>query len=150
MFCPSCGIAVAPGLSFCNRCGSRLSAAPQKLADVTSYLTMATGFVTLGGLFLTFVFAKKFMDAGMVPWAVMTLGICGLLVTSVIAGLLIKQLSRVLGVYLQSSGNVTKESEPELGGRQTGQIEAPREPAFSVTDQTTRTFEPAYKEREPR
>jgi hypothetical protein len=36
---------------------------------------------------------------------------------------------------------------PELAGRQTAQIEAPQEPVASVTDHTTRTFDPVYQER---
>lgn len=146
MFCSSCGTAVAQGLSYCNRCGTRLSVPHRKLADVATHISMATGFVTLGGLFLTFIFAKKLMEMGMAEWALIALVICNLLVISGVAGLLIKQLSRVLSVYLQSSDGGAKKSE--MSARQTAQIEAPRDPVFSVIDHTTRTFEPIYRERD--
>jgi hypothetical protein len=73
-----------------------------------------------------------------------------LLITFGISGLLIRQLSRVMNVYLQS--HVKEESgQPELGERQRPQIEAAREVVVpSVTEHTTRSFEPVYEERNTR
>jgi hypothetical protein len=70
-----------------------------------------------------------------------------------LASMLARQLSRALGVFLRDGvGEGQAEAAaaatmPELAGRQTAQIEAPREPAASVTENTTRTFDPVYQER---
>ena len=54
MYCSTCGTLINTELNYCNRCGARVD----KLTTVENssaleYLSMATGFVGLGGLGLT-------------------------------------------------------------------------------------------------
>jgi hypothetical protein len=70
-----------------------------------------------------------------------------LLVILTIAWLLIRQLSRVLSMS-QLSGDATQAQKPNLGEKPVQQIDVPREPVSSVTEHTTRTFEPISRERD--
>jgi len=55
-------------------------------------------------------------------------------------------LSRVLGMP-QLSANAPPAKKPDLNEKPLQQIGAQREPVASVTEQTTRTFEPVVSDR---
>lgn len=162
MYCPSCGTELTQEMSYCNRCGASLKAvanqadAPVSRVNSTGAawaISIAVAFITLGGFGLIFGLVMAMVSRGVhVTEESMILIITALLVILVVDWLLIRQLPRLLGLFQYK----TEKEEPkkpelkklELSGKSKPQIAAPFEPASSVTDHTTRTFEPIYRERD--
>ena len=155
MYCPSCAAEVTQELSYCKRCGANLksistqaSVPPTKLVGAAWAISMAVALVTLGGfgmifgLVMTLIIRGVNLSPGGMFWISFAL-----LVILAIDWLLVRQLSRVLDLP-QLSANATQTKKPELNEQPTQQIEAPREPVSSVTEHSTRTFEPAHRQRE--
>ena len=156
MFCQSCGTALTKGLTYCNRCGARAASpalTPQaksdKLAEVVYALATFASVVSLGGLAIVYFLVRELLRSGFEQSRIVVVTFFCLLAVVGLAYLLIKQMSRALNVFLHPGALQGPEAAetPELTGRQTAQIEAPREPVSSVTDHTTRTFDPVYRER---
>jgi hypothetical protein len=120
-----------------------------KLAEVVYVLAAFSAGVSLGGLAIVYFLIRELVVAGFEQRRIVVITFFCLLAVVGLASLLINQMSSALRVFLHSGageGQATAET-PELTGRQTAQIEAPREPVSSVTDHTTRTFDPVYEER---
>jgi len=155
MYCPSCAAEVTQELSYCKRCGANLkpiltqaSVPPARLVGAAWAISMAVALVTLGGFGMIFGLVMTLIIRGInvSPGGMFWISFA-LLVILAIDWLLVRQLSRVLGMP-QLSANAPPAKKPELNEKPTQQIGAPREPVASVTDQTTRTFEPVMRDRE--
>jgi hypothetical protein len=164
MFCQTCGNLITESLNYCNRCGARVTNALEfietqrptdKPTGVLITLLIVTGLVVLTGLGMLFPLIIILAEIGVKtdPIAVMLFFYLATLFG--ISFLLLRQFSKVLDVYLHG-GNAQKkqkknpEQSPQpaqLFERNTGQIEAPREPFISVTEHTTRILDPAQQER---
>ena len=146
MYCPSCGTSVAPELSYCNRCGANLksnAAAPPKVAGFIWIISLATVFVSLGGFGVILAFLIETGNKATNAMAAL-MGVL-LLVTLGIAGLLIRQLSRLLNVYLQS-GDAVRANKPTISEPlPASQIEGTREPPISDAETATRILGPSTK-----
>jgi hypothetical protein len=92
---------------------------------------------------------KKLKAAGFPLEYVMALAVISLLTVFGGVVLLSRLLSPVVRAYLQS-GEPARSKKPELSGHPPAQIEEPREPPSSVTEGTTRAFEPVYREQKSR
>ena len=151
MFCQSCGTALTKGLTYCSRCGARVASPAQNdnLAQVVCVLAFFSTVVALGGLGLIYFLVRQLLLLGFEQSRIVVVTFFCLLAVVGLAALLITHMSRALNVFLHpAAGQGTEAADtPEPAGRQTAQIEAPREPASSVTDHTTRTFDPVYQER---
>lgn len=151
MYCPSCGTAMTQGLNYCNRCGANLvpvSNAPvSKLVALVWSIPLAMALITLGGLGMLFYIGleltRRGVDASPTGALIM---LVDLLAVLLIDWMLIRQLSRVIDIY-RPAGEAVERKQSELSGKQVAQIEAMREPASFVTEQTTRVFEPSARER---
>jgi Na+-transporting methylmalonyl-CoA/oxaloacetate decarboxylase gamma subunit len=157
MYCPSCGNELNAELVYCNRCGANLrpisnqSATPGKIVGVTWAISTAVVLVTLGGFGLMFALALSLISSGInLSGGGMVLIVIFLLVILAVAWLLIRQLSRVLDISELLSGATQSKSAPPpaLSEKTVPQISAPHEPVGSVTDHTTRVFEPIHSERD--
>ena len=155
MYCPSCGTEVTPELSYCNRCGANLKpisnqsgVPPAKLVGAAWAISMAVALVTLGGFGMIFGLVMALITRGinLSPSGMFWISF-SLLVILAIDWLLVRQLSRVLDMP-QLSSDATQAKKPKLTEQAVRQIDAPREPVSSVTEHTTRTFEPIRRERE--
>ena len=155
MYCPSCGSELTTELSYCNRCGANLKpisnqsgVAPTKLVGAAWAISMAVALVTLGGFGMIFGLVMALITRGinLSPSGMFWISF-SLLVILAIDWLLLRQLSRVLDMP-QFSADATQPKKPKLSGKPMQQIDEPREPASSVTEHTTRTFEPIQRERE--
>jgi hypothetical protein len=155
MYCPSCGKELTPELSYCNRCGANLKpvsiqsgAPPAKLVGAAWAISVAVALVTLGGFGMIFGLVMTLIMRGinLSPGGMFWISFA-LLVILAIDWLLVRQLSRVLDLP-QLSANATQSKKPELNEQPMQQIEAPREPVSSVTEHSTRTFEPIHRKRE--
>lgn len=149
MYCSTCGVAVVQGLVFCNYCGAKLNPkeTPAK-SDVKS------GSL-IGGMVFVFVFGivAITMLLGMMKSVLrvsdgMIIGfaLLSFLTMLVIEGVFIRLLLRRTGGRAHASDQVA------IKGQATRELDASQvrvlpEPLPSVTEETTRTFDPIYTER---
>ena len=154
MYCPSCGTEVTQELSYCSRCGANLKPLvsqaglpPSKLVGAAWAISIAVTLVTLGGLGMVFAVVITLIERGIgLSPGGMILVFCAMLFILAVAAMLVRQLSRVLSIP-QLSSDVLPSQKPNLVEKPVHQITPAREPGSSVTDHTTRTFDPIYKER---
>lgn len=149
MYCSSCGVAVAKGLSFCNYCGARLPSTETgiEFRDVRPPLLVAAmvGVFILGlpGItFLIFMLNAVRLDPGTVTafaWTTLLL-------------LIALEAFFVLLLLRRKPGKDEQRADNQLKGPQTKELEARHagalsEPVPSVTEHTTRAFDPVPRER---
>ncbi len=141
MYCSSCGNEIKTELNYCNRCGARVDKI-EKIGDGSGagYLSMATGFVTLGGLGLTVGLIAMLLKNNVDPTVIVILALAFLCAVFGISCLMIQQISRMTK---SASGEKTfeKTHPAQIGAVNTAQLEEYRQPAMSVTDTTTRTLD---------
>ena len=120
MFCSSCGAQTREGLRYCNRCGANLieaKAAPPGLFKFTAVLSATIAVVAIAGFTVIFFFGIEVMSRGSVSGEIFVFLIVLTLVVLAILALLIRQLSRLLTVYLETGGasgeTKTKASLPQ-------------------------------------
>lgn len=158
MYCPSCGLQQTQELRYCPRCGANLAPAsqerPPSLVGPIWAVSVAATLVTVLGLGFVFFFAMTLITRNIqLNGSLVLLISFFLLVVMVIAGLLVRQLSRLLSFYQKTGAQAAPKLEPgknELPGREAPRLEAMGEPSLSVTEQTTRTFEPVPKGKQTR
>ena len=155
MYCPSCGTELLQETSYCNRCGANLkpisnqtAVPPAKSVGAAWAISAAVAAITLGGFAMIFGLVMALIDRGInLSEGGLALIFSALLVILTIDWLLIRQLTRFLGKS-QSSVDTERPDKRSLSEKPLPQLAAPRAPASSVTDHTTRTFEPVYRERD--
>ena len=154
MYCSTCGVAVAQGLSYCNQCGAKLSGA--KGAGVTKvaraqpeslvWAILAVFVVGLGSIMALMGILKVQFNAN--------LGI--VIIFSLIVFLLMLAVEGVfISLLFGSKGDTqdVKSTTEQLQQQQAtkeldeGQPRVLAEPVSSVTDHTTRAFEPVYRQK---
>jgi hypothetical protein len=154
MFCPSCGTEDTIGLPYCNRCGANLGgmvAQPTEAAVIsvtkpTLIIGLTLAVLTLGG-FAGLIEGAK----GLAPFvknndpliALIMMGMITLLTVDIF---LIRQLSRLITASLSSTVRPQPKRQGTIAPHSTPQLQRPNtsrlEPAPSVTEHTTRFFEP--------
>ena len=159
MFCPSCGFE-STGLNYCNRCGANLTApiaapavqfAPISLTKPILIIGILVAIITLGGFggIVSGTVEMVERGAGAVSPALPIFGLPCILVIDI---LLIRQLSKLISAAL-SRNRVQAPMSPayiqndprSMPATMTARLEG----APSVTENTTRFFEPAYREPQP-
>jgi hypothetical protein len=151
MYCSACGAAVTQGLSYCNYCGAKLSGTTGetglKASEVKpEMLVAAMVFVFVFGLaaitFLMFVMKDVLGNVGQVLFFTLLSFLIMLSIESVIIRLLWRRRrgTEEAAEIAQSKGQPTRELDAAPG-------RVLPEPAPSVTEHTTRAFEPVYNER---
>ena len=144
MYCKSCGSEVQEGLRYCNRCGANLAAeteAPPKLFAIVIILALAVLLVGIVGLAAVFFFAIELMGRGSIPLETVVFVIIFALVVFGIEALLIKQLSRVLGIYLKQPAAPKKDKSSKQITEAQQNFIAPDSPHTTASEQETRRFE---------
>jgi hypothetical protein len=152
MYCSSCGVAVAQGLSYCNYCGAKLSGAngdnaaespevrPELLVSAMAALFILglLAIVVLMGVMKTVLElpVERVLGFTLFPFLLM------LLIEGVFLRLLFrrKRGADAEGGNVLSKGHATKELDA-------GQARALPEPMASVTEHTTRAFDPIHIDR---
>lgn len=150
MYCPSCGKAVSPSLSYCNRCGAELNAkAHSESKHSETYpesLIWAIVAVSVGGLAILIgliaMMKESHFDSGLIA------GFSGL------AFLLILAAESVFIWMLLRSRKEAKEASDMIQPQKSTirELDAAKphvilEPASSVAEHTTRTLESSQSER---
>lgn len=163
MFCQNCGNSIIEGLNYCNRCGFRTGGAIEKTeaqmpavkpTGIVVTLSIVTGLIVLTGLGMLFPLLVILLGSSIKSSAIAVILLMFLGTVFGISWLLIQQISRAMDFYFRrGSGDkqtldAPQQQQPaQLFNRNTGQIEGVREPFISVTENTTRIFDPAPQER---
>ncbi len=153
MYCATCGSLIDEKLNYCNRCGNRV--AKDELvkqtavtASVLKSLSVSTGWVGVVGLGGLIGLIAILVNNHVVPELIAILSLLFLATTFGICFLLTRQISRLTDTALTTMENSTQKPVPEqLNAPVTGQIESPRPPLASVTENTTRTLDEVLAKR---
>jgi predicted nucleic acid-binding Zn ribbon protein len=152
MHCPHCGAESATGLKFCKRCGGSLmtadAPAPRRVGIIWALVSSIVA-VVVAGLGITFGIAGDLAGRGVkASDGPLEIGVFGSLVVLVTALLLIRLLWKVVTFDLQAQGTqllpVRRQSLTSMST--TNELDmaqlSPTLTAPSVTENTTRSFEP--------
>jgi hypothetical protein len=148
MYCSACGAAMAPGLSYCNRCGMSLKERDEtKPSPISAYLSAITVIGIAGlGLMLGGAIALKngaqFREDLIGFFMLMTF-----LIVGVVEILLCRQLSRFVGTAEKRESLREPPQSTMPSAFSTAQPRTLAEPISSVTENTTRTLD--YSRNEP-
>lgn len=152
MYCSTCGVAVAQGLSYCNYCGAKLNETkaerPTKSAEANPQFLLSSmiALFVFGLVAITMLMGVMKVILGLSPERVLHLASLPFVVMLLLEGLCLKQLLRHnRTAKLRSAG-------PQSKDQTTKELDDARErllpePTPSVTDHTTRTLEPVYNQR---
>jgi hypothetical protein len=151
MYCSSCGVAVAQGLSFCNYCGAKLNGEKGdsviKSSEVKPESLIWAMVAVLVFGFVAIVFLMMAMKmVGLNVGQILAFTILSFLIMLLVEGVFTWQLLlRKRGIEETGNTALSKEEAPkELDAAQARVLP---EPIPSVTEHTTRAFEPIYSER---
>jgi hypothetical protein len=150
MYCSSCGVAIAPSLTYCNHCGAKTNnersdtVVHTTQARYESFIMSVIASLFVGGLvaislLLGVMKAVLGFEAGpLIAFAFLTfftlVGIEGILISHLFRRKRGRQKSEDSPI-----AHITKELEARSRGF--------GEPVNSVTDHTTRTLDPIYSEK---
>ena len=147
MYCANCAAPLAPGVSFCNRCGYSL-----KVTDVTNNTGLVTGFLTaitligIAGLGIMLGGALALRIAAGFPGDVIALF---MLMTFILVGLtevlLLRQLSR-LTEGGDKKRTLSQRQQPSIPAEFASLPRTLAEPVPSVTENTTRTLDYSHED----
>ena len=163
MYCPNCGAESTFGLNYCKRCGGNLSetappASPTSAKNVLAALILAaatTGMV-LGGIAIIYSmtlgligpqppgFSPAVHDS--IAVAMMMVGF-GTATIALVAMMLIKLFARMMGLS-NAAEKPAKTARAFVPAQRISQIPAPPISMDSVTEHTTRNFEPRMHRRD--
>jgi hypothetical protein len=147
MYCPTCGIDSVEGLKYCKRCGANITSALSASPSTKFPLALTIAFlIVIGGIFivglaLPMAASHDLMAAGFSTGQLMDLFLADMGVTLVVVVLLTWLFLRLIKVHQQTSGaaSVPKSATSDFAAPQ---IVAPPQSIGSVTENTTRSFEP--------
>lgn len=160
MYCQSCGGEIQPGINYCNRCGASVSSAevkevpvPLDLATPVRWIASSVCLMFLAGLAIIFISLSGLLSWGLSRDAVMVIAFFSLATLLGIELSLIHLLSRLLGAAKESRP-LTQLKQAKTRGPQhqaaPPQLIPPATDLYagfapSVTEHTTRAFDPAYR-----
>ncbi len=152
MYCSSCGVAVAQSLSYCNYCGAKVNGAKGESAGRSPEVKPET---LVAAMVLVFVFGLGAITLlmGMMK-AVLRFDVGPILGFTVLSFLIMLSLEVVFVrlLFRRKRGHDEAGDTGLMNGQATRELDAgqPRglpESMPSVTEHTTRAFEPLYNER---
>jgi len=150
MYCSSCGVAVSQGLTYCNYCGAKLTGEKGDNAIKSSEVkpeSLVWGMVAVLVFgFVAIVFLMMAMKmVGLNVGQILAFTILSFLIMLLVEGVFIWQLWRRKRGAEETGAALSKEqATKELD---VAQARVLPEPMPSVTEHTTRAFEPIYRER---
>jgi len=150
MYCSSCGAERSLDLNYCSRCGASTAAetelVPINLTKPALSIGLTVALITLGGFALLITGAVKLAEVFRVPDPIMAIILFGMLTILFCDVMLIRLLSRIVNASLDAK-NEKSLTLPKPVTRDTARQLNPRyEPVPSVTEHTTRTFSPVFRE----
>ena len=151
MYCSSCGVVVAQGLSYCNYCGAKLNGEKGdniiKSSEVKPESLVWGMVAVLVFGFAAIVFLMMAMKmVGLNVGQILAFTILSFLIMLLVEGVFIWQLlRRKRGA--EETGDTALSKEQATKELDAAQVRVLPEPVPSVTEHTTRAFEPIYSER---
>jgi hypothetical protein len=152
MYCPSCGVSVAQGLSYCNYCGAKLSEVKGDSVIKSSEVKPASlAFLMVAVFVFGLVAITMFMgmmksvlnlNVGMI----VAFTLLSFLIMLLIEGVLIRLLLR-RNRGAEETGDTALSKEQATKELDAAQARVLPEAVPSVTEHTTRAFEPIHSER---
>jgi len=149
MYCPTCGNEITVELKYCNRCGANLTlpatSAPMVLTPPRLTVpSIVLGITILGGLGVIFGAASDFARNGLHPAAIVWMVLLSAATLFGCVGLFIRFLTKMMTLGRELA---PPQPRPAFNDRPAIPHLPPRmEPVPSVTENTTRTFTPVYRE----
>jgi hypothetical protein len=156
MFCPSCGFEYTQKTNYCKRCGEELSVAPQSVetkpqrSQAIGMSFVVVGFLSIVGLFLNLLSFHVLLSRHADEPAIFSF-VLGLLFIGVVAGFLIRQMSRLITAQ-QKSNQTPAQERIIVREAQAPQIGAPADVVWgaaephSVVEHTTRQMAGVYND----
>lgn len=154
MYCSTCGGAVSRALTYCNHCGAKLNGSPQDdapprpSAQFPESLIWAVVGTLLGGIGLVIglmAVMKEVVHFNM-EW-IIGFSIVSFLLLCVVEIVLIKQLLRYQTPRQESTDPKHQTRENTTKELEEAQPLALPDPILSVTEHTTRAFDPVFSKR---
>lgn len=157
MYCPSCGAEANQKTKFCKRCGANMYPANNTVEvnlprpRVAGMVVAIVGFC-LAGLVAALGALSAFTPHNdRPPGEAIFVFVCCLLFVFAVSGLLVWQLARLINAYRDAIKQTIQKAQfesaasapPVPSARQPRYIPAAQELPASVTEQTTRSFNPA-------
>lgn len=165
MFCPNCSAEYSQKINYCKRCGANM-VSPSNTVEVHlprirfAGMFWAIAMMSIVGLIACFTAFSEFASDGLRGDHLIVPFVMGLLFIGGIAGGLIWQLSRLVSTLQQHVRQPKIEkallppyqpSVPPLSSSRVSPSLEPQEPVSSVSEHTTRSFDPVvYIEAEKR
>lgn len=161
MYCPNCGAESTFGLNYCKHCGGSLSDAPQQAPPPARnvlpalILAAATLGIVLGGLGIVFSSALSLIGPQPPGYAPLqnAVAVAGMMVlfgsatVGLVSLMLIKLFSRMMG-FGSAADKPVRPPRTFVPEQRVPQIQAPPISMQSVTEHTTRNFEPRVRRRD--
>jgi len=152
MYCSTCGAAVAENLSYCNHCGARILASNSDKVTTSrdvkpeSLIAAMVATFVFGLVAITLLLGVMKSVLGFEVGQILAFAALSFLTMLSLEGVFLRLLLR------RSRGDEERARTDSLAGHTTKELGAPqvhalREPLSSVTDHTTRAFEPIYTDR---
>ena len=157
MYCHTCGVRLAQALSYCNHCGANLSGLPVQDKTTTAAMAIDTLLWVIVGTTITFlgmalgalVLIKEGKIDERLGKTFVMLTFFALVVSEGVLVWRFLQLNRAAkGMSAVPQPGDAGREEPEL--KTVRALNEPLEPVASVTEQTTRYFEPISRQGERR
>lgn len=152
MYCSTCGVAVTKGLSYCNYCGAKVngikSDSISKTPEVRPELLVSAmaGVFILGLVAITMLMGMMKSVLDLPAERVLAFALLPFLIMLLLEGVFLRLLWR------RKSGTKEAGDTVQLKGQATKELDAARARALpehmpSVTEHTTRAFDPIYSDR---
>jgi hypothetical protein len=153
MYCSSCGVSVAQGLSYCNYCGAKLNGEKadsliksSELRAESLIISAMVGLFVLGLLAIIVLMGVMKAVLNLNVGLIIAFTLLSFLIMLVIEGVLIGRLfHRNRGA--EERGDTALSKEQATKELDEAQARVLPEGMASVTEHTTRAFEPMYRER---
>ena len=150
MYCSACGVNVAQGLSYCNYCGAKVGekSSDSKSSEVRPefLVFMMVALFIFGLVAITILMGMMKQVLGLPVERVLGFALFPFLLMLLLEGVCLRLLMRRnRGTEAPGANALLKEQTTKQLDRAEERLLA--EPAPSVTDHTTRTLEPVYRER---
>lgn len=152
MYCSTCGVAVTQNLTYCNYCGAKLGGAQgengPRYPEVKPELLVSamTGLFILGLAAITVLIGVIRTTLDLPVERVLAVALVPFLLLLLIEGVFIRLLFRRRR-GTEETGNTSRTIGPATKELDAAQARGLPEPITSVTEHTTRAFDPIYTER---